>query len=100
MNTANPFPVMTTGISLCSKGTFYSESAGEMWNRHIKVPNIVPGLLYPVSNMNCSNKMIILTFFYVNKINVFKAGTDIYWVYNQWFLNLKSNINIRFKYFF
>ena len=30
------------------KGTFYSESAGEMWNRHTKVPNIVSGLLFLV----------------------------------------------------
>ena len=58
------------------KGTFYSESAGEMWNRHIKVPKIVPGLLFPVRHMNCSNKIIILTFFCVNKINLYKARTN------------------------
>ena len=60
------------------KGTFYSESAGEMWNRHIKVPKIVHGLLFPLDNMNCSNKMSILTFFCVNKINLFKARTNKY----------------------
>ena len=27
---------------------FYSESAGKMWNRHVKVPKIVPGLLFSV----------------------------------------------------
>ena len=59
------------------KGTFYSESAGEMWNRHIKVPKIVLGLLFPVRNMNCSNKMLISTFSYDNKINVFKTRTNV-----------------------
>ena len=44
-----------------------------MWNRHIKVPKIVSGLLFPVKDMNCSIKMIIWTFFYVDKINEFKA---------------------------
>ena len=37
------------------KGTFYSESGGEMWNRHIKVPKIAPELLFPISGMNCSD---------------------------------------------
>ena len=45
-----------------SKGTFYSEGTGKNWNRHIKVPKIVLGLLFPVSDMNCSNKMLIFTF--------------------------------------
>ena len=31
---------------------FYSESAGEMWNRHIKVRQIAPELLFPLSGMN------------------------------------------------
>ena len=39
------------------KGTFYSESAREMWNRHIKVPKIAPELLFPISGMNCSDKI-------------------------------------------
>ena len=60
------------------KGPFYSESAGEMWNRHIKVPKIVHGLFFPVGNMNCSNKMSIFRFFCVNKINLFKARTNKY----------------------
>ena len=60
------------------KGPFYSESAGKLWNRHVKVPKIVSGLLFPVKNMDCSNRMIILTFFYVSKINVFKGRTNIY----------------------
>ena len=51
------------------KGTFYSESAGEMWNRHIKVPKIVIRFIFPVSDINCSIKMLIFTFFCVNKIN-------------------------------
>ena len=59
------------------KGTFYSERAAEMWNRHIKVPKVVLGLLFPVRNMNYSNKMIVLTFFYVNKINVYKTRTNM-----------------------
>ena len=60
------------------KGTFYSESAGEMWNRHIKVLKIVLWLLFPVSNMNCCYKMLVFTFFCVNKINLFKARTKKY----------------------
>ena len=63
---------------LTNKGTFYSESAGEMWNRHIKVPKIVSGLLFPVSHINCSNKILIFTFFCVSKINLFKARTNKY----------------------
>ena len=63
-------------IPLLIKGTFYSESAGEMWNRHIKVPKIVPGLLFPVGDMNCSDKMLIFTFFCVDKINPFGARTN------------------------
>ena len=35
-------------IIATGKGTFYSESAGEMWNRHIKVPKIAPELLFPM----------------------------------------------------
>ena len=60
------------------KGTFYSEGAGEMWNRHIKVPKIVPELLFLVSDMNCSDKMLNFTFFCINKINLFKARTNKY----------------------
>ena len=58
------------------KGTFYSERAGEMWNRHIKVPKIVRGLLFPVSDINCSNKIVIFTFFCINQINVCKTRTN------------------------
>ena len=29
-----------------------SQSAGEMWNRHIKVPKILPGLSILVNDMN------------------------------------------------
>ena len=58
------------------KGTFYSERAGEMWNRHIKVPKIVRGLLFPVGDINCSNKMVNFTFFCINHINLCKAGTN------------------------
>ena len=60
------------------KGTFYSESGGEMSNRHIKVPKIVSGPLFPVSDMNCSNKVMILTSFCLNKINLSKARMIIY----------------------
>ena len=59
------------------KGMFCSESAGEMWNRHVKVPKIVPGLLIPVSDINCSNQKLIFTFFFANKINLFKARTNM-----------------------
>ena len=48
---------------LTVKGTFNSESAVEMWNRHIKVPKIAPKLLFPISGMNSSVKMLILWFF-------------------------------------
>ena len=67
------------------KGTFYSVSAGDIWNRHIKVPKIAPGILFPVIDTNCYNKMLILTFFCVNKINLFNARTNMYWGYNQYF---------------
>ena len=66
---------------LILKGTFYSESAGEMWNRHVKVPKNVPGLLIPVRIMKCCNKMTILTFW----------GIVTFW--NQR-LNLKVNIGV------
>jgi hypothetical protein len=33
-------------IETVSKGTFYLESADEMWNRHIKVPKIAPEHLF------------------------------------------------------
>lgn len=55
-----------------SKGTLYSESAGEMWNRHMKVPKIVHDLLILVGNINCTNKMSIFTFFCVKDINVIR----------------------------
>ena len=42
---------------------FYSKSAGEMWNRHIRVPKIAPKLLFPVGVMSCSDEMLIFTFF-------------------------------------
>ena len=61
-----------------AKGTFYSERADEMWNRQIKVPKIVRGLLFSVSDINCSNKMVIFTFFYINQINLCKARTNRY----------------------
>ena len=57
---------------------FYSERACEMWNRHIKVPKIVPGPLFPVSDMSCGNKMVFLRFFCVDKINLFKARMNMY----------------------
>ena len=69
-------------IRIFFKGTFYSESAGEMWNRHIKVPKIVSGLLFPVRNIICSSKMTNLRYFCVNKSNVSKARADMYWVYD------------------
>ena len=80
------------------KGTFCSESAGKMWNRHRKVPKIVSGRLFPVCDTNCSNKMLILTFFCVNKINLFKVRTHGYWGYNQWFLKFERIMNNKFNY--
>ena len=65
------------------KGTFYLESAGEMWNRHIKVPKIVPGLLFTVSDINRGNKILVFTFFCTNQINLFKARMNRYYGYNQ-----------------
>ena len=50
-----------------------------MWNSQIKVPKIAPELLFPVSAMNCRDKMLIFSFFLLNnKINVFKSSTKIY----------------------
>jgi hypothetical protein len=52
--------ISTIGLMVWTvKGTFYSESAVEMSNRHIKVPKIVPGPSYPVRNIISSNIMII-----------------------------------------
>ena len=56
---------------------FYSESADEMWNHHINVPKIAPELLFPISGMNCSDKMLIFSFFCINQINLFKASTHM-----------------------
>ena len=64
-------------LSVLIKGMFCSESAGEMWNQHIKVPKIAPELLFPVSGMNCSDKMLIFSFFCINQINLSKAGTNM-----------------------
>ena len=64
--------------SAVHKGMFYSESAGEMWNRHIKVPKIAPELLFRISDMNCSDKMLNFTFFCKNKINLFKVRRNKY----------------------
>ena len=33
-----------------------------MWNRHIKVPKFAPELLFPVSVVNCSDKMLFSHF--------------------------------------
>ena len=57
---------------------FYSESAIEMSNRHIRVPKIVLGPFFPIRNMICSNKLKISTFFYSNEINVIKTRMNMY----------------------
>ena len=36
----------TTPWHRAAKGTFYLESAGEMWNRHMEVPKIALELLF------------------------------------------------------
>ena len=46
-------------LSFRDKGTFNSESAVDMSNRHIKVPKIAPALLFPINGMNCSEKILI-----------------------------------------
>ena len=61
LNEANLFEVT------CTFGTFYSESNGEIWNRHIKVPKIAPALLFSISGMNFS---VVEVSFKVN-INIF-----------------------------
>ena len=43
------------------KGTFFSESAVEMWNRHIKVPKIAPEILFPISGIWYFVTIIVLT---------------------------------------
>ena len=70
-------------IWVADKGTFYSESAGEMWNRHTKVPKIAPELFFPINGMNCSDKIAILSFFCINQINLFQANISMYSCYNQ-----------------
>ena len=47
-------------IATVCKGAFNSESAVEMWNRHACEPKIVLELLFPISDMNFSVKMLIL----------------------------------------
>ena len=44
------------------KGTFFSESAVEMWNRHIKVPKIAPEILFPISGIWYFVTKIVLTY--------------------------------------
>ena len=78
----------------------YSESAAEMSNWHIKVPKIVPEPLFPVRNMICNDKMIILIFLNVNKIDVVKAKINMYQGYDQCWLNLRSYTNIKLNDFF
>ena len=78
----------------------YSESAAEMSNWHIKVPKIVPEPLFPVRNMICNDKMIILIFLNVNKIDVVKAKINMYQGYDQCWLNLRSYTNIKLNEFF
>ena len=65
------------------KVKFFWESAGEMWNRHIKVPKIAPEHLFPINGINCSDKMAILSFFCINETNLFKASTNTWSCYNQ-----------------
>ena len=56
------------------KGMFTQKVADEMWNRHIKVQKIAPELLFPISGMNCSDIMLIFSFFCINQNNLFKAS--------------------------
>ena len=65
-------------ISFPSKFTFYSESTGEMWNRHIKV-KVVSEHSFFVAGMNCSFEMLIFIFFCVNKINLFISFNIFYY---------------------
>ena len=48
-----------------------------MWNRQIKVPKIAPELLFPINGMNCSDKMLIFSFFCINQISLLKVGTNM-----------------------
>ena len=59
------------------KGMFYSESAGEMWNRLLKVPKIAPELLFPIRGMNCNGKVLIFSFYCITQINLFKASKNM-----------------------
>ena len=56
--------------------TFNSESAGEMWN--LKVQKIAHEHLFPISGMDCSDKILIFSFFCINQIISFKTCTNIY----------------------
>ena len=55
----------------------FTQKLLEIWNRIIKVPKIAPELLFPISGMNFSVKMLIFSFFCINQINLFKAGTTM-----------------------
>ena len=65
-------------FQVLGKGTFYSEGAGDLCNLQINEPNIAPELLFPVNDMNGSDKMLIFSFFCVYRINLFKSSTNRY----------------------
>ena len=50
--------------------------------------------------MICNDKMIILIFLNVNKIDVVKAKINMYQGYDQCWLNLRSYTNIKLNDFF
>ena len=63
-------PVISKHIYIVQigKGTFISESAAKMSNRHIKVPKIAPALLFPISSMIFIEKTLIFSFFYIHQM--------------------------------
>ena len=44
----------------------------------VKVPKIAPGLLFPISGMNCSHKMLMFSFFLTNQINLFEYSKYLF----------------------
>ena len=49
----------------------------------IKVPKIAPELLFPISGMNCSDKMLIFLFFCINQINLLQICNQVFCKYSK-----------------
>ena len=64
------------------KGKFYSKDVDEMVKCRSYDPFFVPELGGKFKLMNGTDKMLIFSFFYISKINLQKACSNIYLGYN------------------